>query len=218
MNLKKTLVGGFAAHALQAKEIQTAIQDLEKLGLPLPSRPARRFDPMATTMVDLQAATVLNRNQAATLDRVAVEAKDEPRLRVTRRHVGLLAAGVVLGLALIATYRSFSPPRAQGARPASAHVLRPRPVAAQHAQQAADGEPRQANAATTPQPQPAVAASPPQSAPVSVTPSDAARAFALGDDARALEHYRVLARTYPDQPAYPVLVEVLSTRTREPAP
>ncbi|HKU44533.1 MAG TPA: hypothetical protein VJR89_40510, partial [Polyangiales bacterium] len=67
-----------------------------------------------------------------------------------------------------------------------------------------------------PAPQPPAASAPQPSAPEAApTPLEAARAFALGDDARALERYAALARAYPERSVYSVIAGVLARRTQE---
>jgi len=50
---------------------------------------------------------------------------------------------------------------------------------------------------------------------LSATPAEAAHSFSLGEHERALEQYRWLARTQPEQRAYALMVQVLSARQRE---
>lgn len=232
MNPKKTLVGGFGAPSLAAKEIERTILELERLGVPIPNRAPRRFDPLATTVVESHAAHVIDRRTAARIDRGAVEARRRLgilplrlRLRLTRRNLGLIAAGVVLSVASIAVYESVGsgrrPDQASPARadrtalaPSATRPNRVLPTAAQPS--AATAPPRRLPpAALTPALAPTHAAAPAPATAAGASPAEAARAFALGDELRALELYRRLARLDPEQAAYPIMVGVLSARTRE---
>lgn len=163
-----------------------------------PARPKRRFDPMATTVLQPQPAVIIGQPGAQTLDRMRVveepSAPRAPRLRPSRRQLCLLGAALAGALALVSFALSFAPerPTPHVVKPAASQPAKPvEPVAV---------------------PPPAAAA---DIAVDTVTPAEAARAFALGDEAGALELYRRLARAHPDERAYPVMVGVLSARTKE---